>query len=160
MSKKQQRPFWLTKRLDEMSREEWESLCDGCGRCCLNKYEDEQKKIHYTDVACQLLDLKTCGCSNYKNRTKLVPDCIVLTPAVMPEMNCLPPTCAYRLVAEGQDLYNWHPLKTGDRASVHAAGISVKGRAVSEKGLTEEEIESRLVRWPMSKKSRPLASKP
>jgi len=137
-----------------MSRSEWESLCDGCGRCCLNKYEDEESNIHYTDVACKLLDRKSCRCSNYKGRSRIVKDCIVLTPKIMPQMNCLPPTCAYRLLYEGQDLPWWHPLRTGDPNSVHTAGISVRGRCVSEETLTEDEIERRLVRWPQSRRAR------
>jgi len=137
-----------------MSRPEWESLCDGCGRCCLNKYEDDEGSIHYTDVACKLLNRESCHCSNYKGRTRLVKDCIVLTPKIMPEMNCLPPTCAYRLLHEGRDLPWWHPLLTGDPTSVHTAGISVKGRCVSEETLTEDEIERRLVKWPQSRRAR------
>jgi uncharacterized protein len=148
------KPFWKTKSLEQMSRKEWESLCDGCGRCCLNKYEEEgTRKIFYTDVACKLLDTDSCRCSDYPNRTKKVKDCLVLTPAVMPEMNCLPPTCAYRLVYEEKDLPRWHPLITGRPESVHEAGISVSGRCVSEKGLTEKQISKRLVRWPMQKPS-------
>ena len=140
--------------MSEMTSAEWESLCDGCGRCCLNKYEDDDKKIFYTDVACRLLDTDSCRCSDYKNRTKNVADCLVLTPAVMPEMNCLPPTCAYRLLDEGKDLEWWHPLVSGRPETVHEAGISVRGRAVSEKGMTERQIARRLVKWPMSRAAR------
>lgn len=147
------KPFWQTKTLDEMTRKEWESLCDGCGRCCLNKYEEEgTKKIFYTDVACKLLDTETCRCSDYKNRTKKVKDCLVLTPQVMPEMNCLPPTCAYRLLDEGKDLPRWHPLVSGRPETVHEAGISVAGRVVSEAGLSEKQISRRLVRWPLQRR--------
>lgn len=149
------RPFWKTKTLTEMTRAEWESLCDGCGRCCLNKFEDQDSgRIHYTDVACKLLDLESCRCSSYENRTKFVKDCIVLTPKSMSRMNCLPATCAYRLLHEGRDLYEWHPLVSGRRASVHEAGISVRGRVVSEDGMSDEEMETRLVKWPMSCKVR------
>jgi len=148
-------PFWKTKTLAELTPKEWESLCDGCARCCLNKYEDEDtKEIRYTDVACKLLDTQSCRCSDYLNRTEKVPDCVVLTREILPEMNCLPPTCGYRLVHEGKDLYDWHPLISGDKSSVHAAGISVRGRVVSESGMTEAQIEARLVRWPMSKRAR------
>lgn len=155
MPRSPRQPFWRVKSLQAMTKAEWESLCDGCARCCLNKYEDEDtKKIAYTDVACKLLDRQSCRCSDYKNRAKKVPDCIALTPSVMAEMNCLPPTCGYRLVHEGKDLYDWHPLISGDQASVHAAGISVRGRCVSEKGLTEEEISQRLVKWPLSARLR------
>jgi hypothetical protein len=148
-------PFWLRKKLEDMTQREWESLCDGCGRCCLNKYEDEDtQEIFYTDVACRLLNTDTCRCSNYNQRQKFVPECIVLTPQAMPQMNCLPPTCAYRLISEGKDLYPWHPLISGKPDSVHAAGISVRGRVVSEVGLSEDEIAQRLVKWPMSKRVR------
>lgn len=147
-------PFWKRKTLTEMTRSEWESLCDGCGRCCLNKFEDEDKTISYTDVACRLLDTESCRCSDYKNRTKKVKDCLVLSPKVMPEMNCLPPTCAYRVVSEGGNLSWWHPLVSGRPETVHEAGISVAGRCVSEKGLSDEEIENRIVKWPMSKRTR------
>jgi uncharacterized cysteine cluster protein YcgN (CxxCxxCC family) len=147
-------PFWKSKSLSQMTRSEWESLCDGCARCCLNKYEDEERgTIHYTDVACHLLDRESCRCSDYKNRTAKVPDCITLTVETLAKMTCLPPTCAYRLLAEGKDLDWWHPLVSGDPSTVHSAGISVQGRCISEKGLTEAEIENRLVRWPLSRKT-------
>jgi uncharacterized cysteine cluster protein YcgN (CxxCxxCC family) len=143
-----------------MTRAEWESLCDGCGRCCLNKYEEEgTRNIHYTDVACHLLDLDSCRCSNYAQRSRLVPDCISLTPDIMDDMFCLPKTCAYRLLSEGKDLYWWHPLVSGRRETVHEAGISVRGRAVSEAGMSEEEIEGRLVRWPMTTRCKMKAPK-
>lgn len=161
MPRKSRTEFWREKSLAEMTDSEWESLCDGCGRCCLNKYEDDEGTIAYTDVACKLLDLKSCRCSDYPNRKKKVPDCIRLTPKVMEEMTCLPPTCGYRLVSEGKDLYDWHPLKTGTAKSVHDAGISVRGRVISEQGLTEAEIEARIVRWPLSTRvqSRRMADK-
>ena len=150
-----EKPFWQTKTLQEMTRVEWESLCDGCARCCLNKYEDEDtQEVFYTDVACKLLNTKTCQCSDYANRRKVVKDCVVLTPKVMPKMNCLPPTCAYRLLHEGKPLYNWHPLISGTRKTVHTAGISVKDRVVSEAGLSEDEISQRLVKWPLRKSVR------
>lgn len=150
---KSRRPFWQSKSLSEMSHKEWESLCDGCGRCCLNKFENEEtKKIYFTDVACKLLDLESCRCSNYKQRTKIVPECLVITPQNLQSMNCLPATCAYRLLNEGRDLYPWHPLVSGDPNSVHDAGISVRGRVVSELGMSDEEMEERIVKWPMSRK--------
>ena len=149
------KPFWQTKSLNELSRREWESLCDGCGRCCLNKFENQETgKIYYTDVACKLLDHETCRCASYRNRTKYVQDCLVLTPEIMPKMSCLPKTCAYRLVYEGRDLYPWHPLISGNPESVHDAGISVRGRIVSEIGMSDDDMEDRLVKWPMSCKVR------
>lgn len=148
-------PFWKTKSLSEMSKKEWESLCDGCGRCCLNKFEDEETgEIAYTDVACRLLNTKTSKCSNYPERTKFVKDCIALTPKIMPKMNCLPPTCAYKLLYEGKDLYPWHPLVSGRKASVHEAGISVRNRVVSELIVPDDELEDRIVKWPMTTRTK------
>lgn len=143
-----ERPFWETKRLDEMTNAEWESLCDGCGKCCLNKLEDwDTGEIHFTNIACTLLDGKTCRCRDYANRMALVSDCIKLTPADLPSYPWLPQTCAYRLLNEGKSLPEWHPLKTGDPNSVHDAGISVRGRTVSEDGLTVDDYEDHLVDW-------------
>lgn len=122
-------PFWQTKSLAEMTAEEWESLCDGCGKCCLSKIEDEDTgEIFYTSVACRLFDAKTCRCTDYPNRSIKVPDCVTLTKANVPEIAWLPQTCAYRLVQEGRPLYDWHHLVCGDREAVHRAGASVRGR--------------------------------
>jgi uncharacterized cysteine cluster protein YcgN (CxxCxxCC family) len=142
-------PFWRRKTLDEMSDAEWESLCDGCGRCCLNKLEDiDTGAIEWTDVACRLLDGETCRCRNYPKRQKLVPDCVQLTPESVRTLSWLPPSCAYRLLAEGRDLYWWHPLVSGDQESVRAAGVSVSGRTVSEKDYPIDRLEERIVDWP------------
>jgi uncharacterized cysteine cluster protein YcgN (CxxCxxCC family) len=150
-------PFWKTKTMKETTKREWESLCDGCGRCCLNKFEDEDtKEIFYTNVACRLFNINTCRCSNYPERTKYVKDCVVLTPKVMSDMNCLPPTCGYRLIHEGKDLYDWHPLVSGRKSSVHEAGISAKGRAISEASIEEEDLENHIVKWPMTKRSKKI----
>ncbi len=106
--------FWQEKSLAEMSRQEWESLCDGCARCCLHKLEDEDSgKVHYTSVVCKYLDESTCQCTNYQDRSSLVPDCVWLTPDTAEAFKWLPITCAYRLIAEGKDLKWWHPLVSG-----------------------------------------------
>lgn len=127
-------PFWQRKSLGEMTREEWESLCDGCARCCLHKLEDEDTgEIAYTNVTCRLLDLKTCRCTRYAERKRLVPDCIVLDTEVVHQLSWMPTTCAYRLIAEGKDLPWWHPLVSGDPETVRTAGISVSGFAISER---------------------------
>lgn len=140
-------PFWRTKTLGEMDADEWESLCDGCGKCCLHKFEDDDTgEISYTRVACRLLDLESCRCANYPARKKLVADCELLTPAKIKTFRWLPSTCAYRLVAEGKDLPWWHPLVSGDPETVHAAGISVRGRAISESRA--RNLERHIVDWP------------
>ena len=144
-------PFWRSKSLAEMTDSEWESLCDGCGRCCLNKLEEEDTgRIYFTDVACKLLDDGTCRCRDYANRADAVPDCVQLTPANVGEIAWLPPTCAYRLVAQGRDLYWWHPLVSGDPDTVHAAGVSVRGRvSASEADVPDDKLEDYLVTWPL-----------
>ncbi|MGI9402762.1 MAG: YcgN family cysteine cluster protein [Rhizobiaceae bacterium] len=145
-------PFWKTKTLGQMSQGEWESLCDGCGRCCLNKLEDwDTGQIHWTNVACSLLDCETCRCMDYENRLEIVSDCIQLEPGKMDELTWLPPTCAYRLVHEGKDLFEWHHLVSGDPETVHAAGISVRGRTISETDIQVEDYENHLVAWPAEK---------
>jgi hypothetical protein len=142
-------PFWKTKTLDEMTSGEWESLCDGCARCCLNKLEDwDTGEIVWTDVACTLLDSGSCRCKDYENRAATVPDCIQLTPEEVRTLSWLPPTCAYRLVHEERELYWWHPLVSGDRETVHAAGISVRDRTVPEDGMELEDYEHHVVSWP------------
>jgi uncharacterized cysteine cluster protein YcgN (CxxCxxCC family) len=142
--------FWRSKTLEEMSVAEWESLCDGCARCCLNKLEDEDTaEIVHTDIGCTLLDAGSCRCKDYENRAARVPDCVTLTPAAVRALNWLPPSCAYRLVAEGKDLFDWHPLKSGRADSVHEAGVSVRGRVhCSEDELPLERWSERVRRWP------------
>jgi uncharacterized cysteine cluster protein YcgN (CxxCxxCC family) len=125
--------FWEVKTLEQMSREEWESLCDGCGKCCIHKLEDEETgELHATNVACRLLDRRSGRCTDYKHRKLYVPECVRLTPAKLKQLDWLPSTCAYRLLADGDDLPDWHPLITGDPESVHRAGQSVRGWTVSE----------------------------
>lgn len=140
--------FWETKTLRQMSSEEWESLCDGCARCCLHKLEDEEsEEVFYTDVACQYLEQDACRCTEYQDRNRLVPNCVWLTPDDVDTFHWLPTTCAYRLVAEGQALPSWHPLVSGRAESVHEAGISVAGRCVSEAFVHDEDFEDRIIRW-------------
>jgi hypothetical protein len=135
-----QKPFWQTKSLEQMTVREWESLCDGCGLCCLIRFEDEESgEIIPTRVACRLFDGGACRCSDYANRKAQVPDCIKLTPYNIEDLKWMPPSCAYRRLHEGKPLPLWHPLITGDAESVHRAGVSVRGQTVSEAILAEPE---------------------
>lgn len=139
-------PFWKRKTLDQLDAAEWESLCDGCGLCCLQKLEDEDDgSVYYTSIACRLLDLQSCRCSDYPNRTRHVPDCIQLTPDQAGQFHWLPPTCAYRLVSEGKDLPLWHHLISGDPDAVHAERISRAGRMHAEDSVAEEDWEQYLI---------------
>jgi uncharacterized cysteine cluster protein YcgN (CxxCxxCC family) len=127
------RPFWETVPLSRMSRTEWESLCDGCGKCCIHKLEDEETgEVLPTNVACRLLDRRSGQCSDYRRRHAFVPECVRLTPAKLDQLDWLPSTCAYRLIRDGAPLYDWHYLISGDREAVHRAGMSVRGWTVSE----------------------------
>lgn len=140
--------FWREKSLTEMSREEWESLCDGCARCCLEKLEDTVSgEISHTNVACVLLDTETCSCSNYAERFRFMPDCVPLNPKNVHELRWMPSTCAYRMLAEGKDLAPWHPLVSGARHTVVTAGISVKGRCIAGRDAVGE-LEDYIVEWP------------
>jgi uncharacterized protein len=152
-------PFWKTKPLERMTRAEWESLCDGCGRCCLHKLrDDETGRLAFTNVACRLLNTQTCRCADYEHRRAWVPDCVKLTPAKLKKIDWLPPTCAYRLLAEGKDLAWWHPLVSGDPETVHRAGVSVRGRAVAEREA--RAFEEHVVRWPGMVPPRAAAAPP
>lgn len=142
-------PFWKTKTLAQMSEAEWESLCDGCGKCCVISLEDEDTgELHRTDVSCKLFNTVSCGCGDYANRKKRVPDCVKLTPRNVPKLDWLPPTCAYRLVAAGEDLYWWHPLVSGDRETVHSAGASVRMQTRPEGRLKIPGLMKRIKQWP------------
>jgi uncharacterized cysteine cluster protein YcgN (CxxCxxCC family) len=126
-------PFWKTKPLAEMNSEEWDSLCDGCALCCMNKIEDwDSGEIYYTNTACFLLDTSTCQCSDFANRKRKVPDCIQITSENVLEYNWLPDSCAYRKLANGEELDDWHPLVSGRPESVHEAGISLLGQMVPD----------------------------
>jgi len=141
-------PFWKTLTLEQMTLDQWESLCDGCGKCCLLKIEDiDSGNLYFTNIVCRLLDLKTCRCSQYQARRTLVPDCVNLYQhGDIKTLNFMPTTCAYRLLSEGKDLPDWHPLVTGDRDTVAAAGQSVRGRVFVES--EELVIEDYIVDWP------------
>lgn len=134
-------PFWKTKSLAEMSDAEWESLCDGCGKCCLAKLEDvDTGEIHWTSIGCRLFDEGSCRCHNYERRLEKVADCVRLTPDNVGSIVWLPRTCAYRLLAEGKELHWWHPLVSGNPETVHEAGVSVRGRLTGlETDMAEEE---------------------
>ena len=136
------RPFWESKQLAEMNDEEWESLCDGCGKCCLFKFQDEDSsEMFFTHVACRLFDANTCRCSSYESRFKQVPECADIRKFTKPEFHWLPERCAYRLLFEGKKLKPWHPLISGDPNSVHAAEISIQNRVINEADADLDNLE-------------------
>ncbi|GAB3271984.1 YcgN family cysteine cluster protein [Parahaliea aestuarii] len=140
--------WWDTLPLEALDRQQWESLCDGCAKCCLHKLEDEDSgEIFYTNVHCRLLDEASCRCSDYPRRLQRVPDCVQLTAQSRDAFDWLPDTCAYRLRAHGDSLPEWHPLVTGDPDSVHAAGISVRGRTVSDEYVHPDGYDEHIVNW-------------
>lgn len=140
--------YWHAKTLQELTPAEWESLCDGCGKCCLHKLEDEDTGyVYYTRIACSFLDHDTCRCTDYARRQQQVPDCVVLAPDNLEAIDWLPDTCAYRLRALGLPLFEWHPLVSGDPHSVHSAGMSVSGKVVAEQEVAEEDYEDYVIRW-------------
>lgn len=141
--------YWRRKTLTEMNEREWEALCDRCSKCCVISIEDTDTNIlHLTDVSCKLFDTKACGCSDYENRKDYVPDCVKLTPKKVPKLDWLPQTCAYRLVSEGQDLFWWHPLVSGDPETVHIANASARNRTRPEGRLKMAGLIKRITPWP------------
>ncbi|MCW8886848.1 MAG: YcgN family cysteine cluster protein [Motiliproteus sp.] len=133
-------PFWQRKTLAEVDQQEWESLCDGCGKCCLHKLEDEDTdEVFYTRIACVLLDVPSCRCRDYSNRLLRVPECLALKPEDVSSFHWLPKTCSYRLISEGQPLPSWHPLVSGDPQQVHQAGVSIRKWAISESEVDEDD---------------------
>ncbi len=140
--------FWKAKRLEDMTFGEWESLCDGCAKCCLIKLIDAKTgKVHFTNVVCRYLDLDTCKCTVYEDRHKYVPDCVELTLKIVREANWLPNSCAYRKIARGENLSWWHPLISGNPQSMLIAGASIKGKVVSESEIEDNDLEDMVVDW-------------
>jgi uncharacterized cysteine cluster protein YcgN (CxxCxxCC family) len=160
-------PFWEVKKLEEMTRQEWESLCDGCAKCCLHKFiEDEDtndesnlqptthieahEEMLYSNIACYLLNDKTCGCTKYNERTTLVPDCVRLTQDNIDDVFFMPNSCAYRRLQEGRGLPSWHPLlHKGKKSAMHKAGMSVRGKVVKDNEVSLEDYEDHIVVWPL-----------
>jgi hypothetical protein len=140
--------WWHEKSLAELSAEQWEALCDGCAKCCLHKLEDEDNgEVLYTRVRCRYLDEATCRCSDYPRRSVLMPNCIQLQAESVEDLDWLPSTCAYRLRAHGERLPEWHPLVSGDTATVHRAGISIRGRAISDEFVHPDGFDEHIVQW-------------
>lgn len=140
--------FWQRKSLEEMSQAEWESLCDGCAKCCLHKLEDEDTgDIYYTKVVCRYLEQDSCSCSCYQEREVLVPSCVNVRKVDIADLPWMPSTCAYRLLYEGKDLPSWHPLVSGSPETVHRAGESVRGRALSEEYVHPDGLDEHIIHW-------------
>ncbi len=138
--------FWKEKPLLEMSNDEWESLCDGCGRCCVWKFEDEDSgEILYTDIRCKMFDDSQCRCTDYSHRNKLIPECMDIRSFADQQYAWLPDTCAYRLQHEGKPLFDWHHLISGDKNTVHQAGISLQNKTVCGEKFTEEDIVRHII---------------
>lgn len=141
-------PFWQRKRLHEMNQAEWDALCDGCGQCCLQKLEDEDTgEVFHTELVCRYMNTDTCQCTVYAERQKKVPGCTVLTAGTIADYHWLPLTCAYRTLAEGRPLAEWHPLRSGDPDSVHRAGVSVRGKVMSEDKVPDTDWEEHIIHW-------------
>lgn len=159
-------PFWETIALEDMSDEQWESLCDGCGKCCLHKFiEDEDttgemqptehikqgETIHFTNIVCGLLNTKTCSCSQYQRRTELVPDCVKLTKDNLDSIFYMPSSCSYRRLHEGRGLPSWHPLlNRGKKTAMHKEGMSIRGKTVFDHDVDMERFEDYIVMWPLT----------
>jgi uncharacterized cysteine cluster protein YcgN (CxxCxxCC family) len=150
-----QNHWWENTKLADMSREQWESLCDHCGKCCLIKLEDEEDgQVYYTDVICDLFQDENCHCGDYWNRETRVPTCIRLTQDNLEQINWMPPSCAYRRIQDQQGLPEWHHLITGDKNVIHSVGCSVKGKTIFEKQIHNEyEFEEHIVEWPIREKN-------
>lgn len=156
--------FWQTKSLEQMTDDEWESICDGCAKCCLHKFIDDEsaeeaaptdkievgEKIHFTNIVCTLLNTKTCSCTRYNERTKLVPDCVKLTKDNLSDIFFMPPSCSYRRLHEGRGLPSWHPLlNKGKKAAMHKVGMSVRGKTVFDHDVDLTHFEDYIAIWPL-----------
>ncbi len=143
---KKEKPFWETKKLDEMSKDEWESLCDGCAKCCLHKLEDEDTgEVHYTEIVCRYLDRETCNCTEYKRRQELVPNCVWLKPEDVNEFHWLPGTCSYRLIHEGKPLPKWHHLRSGDKNTIHKYNHSMRRKGIPDDKIPEDDWQDYII---------------
>ena len=140
-------PFWKKKKLEEFTKTEWESVCDGCGKCCLFHLEGEEGEYFTTNVICKLFDETTCQCKNYLGRQEIVPTCLVLNAALVKSLDWMPITCAYRLLAEGKDLHWWHHLVSGSRDTIHQIGVSVRGKIEHEGDIDLDDLEDHVVDW-------------
>jgi uncharacterized cysteine cluster protein YcgN (CxxCxxCC family) len=144
--KDREKPFWERKPLEQMTEQEWELLCDGCGRCCLEKLQDRDSgRVFYTSVACRYLDTNTCRCGLYQQREIFVPECLVIKPETIHTIDWLPLTCAYRRIIEGKSLEWWHPLVSGDPDTVHKAGISIRDKVVSAAFIAEDDLDAYII---------------
>ncbi|WP_440875356.1 YcgN family cysteine cluster protein [Thalassotalea sp. PLHSN55] len=168
MTKSSPAPFWQTKSLAEMTRPEWESLCDGCAKCCLHKFIDDEstrddedllptdhlkegEQVVYSNIVCSLLNDKTCQCTQYQKRTKLVPDCVQLTQKNLDDVFFMPPSCTYRRLQEGKGIPSWHPLlHKGKKSAMHKAGMSVRGKVIKDDDVDLEDFEDHIVVWPLN----------
>ena len=157
-------PYWETKSLEEMTQSEWESLCDGCAKCCLHKFIDDDAKdeaettdyinaneqIHYTNIVCSLLNTKSCECTQYTKRTHLVPECVQLTKANLKDIFFMPTSCSYRRLYEGRGLPSWHPLlNKGKKHAMHKQGMSVRNKTVFETDVDLDAFENYITLWPL-----------
>lgn len=148
MIAKRYQPYWETKTLSQMEEAEWESICDGCGKCCLQKLQDDEtNEIYYTDLACQQLNIKSCQCKVYENRFDYVDSCVDLTPKHLDDFVWLPDTCSYKVLHETGKLPDWHPLLIGDHSKMLAQGLTVKDYAINENKVPEEDWETHVIRW-------------
>ena len=141
-----EKPFWETIPLMEMNKQQWESLCDGCAKCCLHKLEDEDTgEVHYTEIVCRYLDRDTCNCTEYKHRQELVPNCVWLKPEDVKEFHWLPSSCSYRLISEGKPLPKWHHLRSGDKDLIHKRNQSMRRKGIPDDKIPEDDWQDHII---------------